>query len=74
MHQRNQPCSHFWLKLMRYWCNMDFNPHELPDDTALGDAIYAALLALIEQKSPIGRTLTVNDDKVKERVDGEILQ
>lgn len=51
-----------------------FNPRELPDDTAFGDAIYAALLALIEQKSPIGRTLTVNDDKVKERVDGEILQ
>lgn len=46
-----------------------FNPHELPDDTAFGDAIYAALLALIEQKSPTGRTLTVNDDKVKERVD-----
>ena len=54
--------------------NQPFDPRTLPRDTAFGDAIYAALLALIEQKSPTGRTLTVNDDKVKERVDGEILQ
>lgn len=50
---------------MQYWRS---------DETMFGDAIYAALLALIEQKSPTGRTLTVNDDKAKERVDGEVLQ
>jgi hypothetical protein len=42
-----------------------FDPRTLPRDTAFGDAIFAALMASVEAKSPIGRTLTVND-KMKE--------
>ena len=43
-----------------------FDPRALPRDTAFGDAIFAALMAAVDTKSPIGRTLRMND-KVKEQ-------
>ena len=42
-----------------------FDPRALPRDTAFGDAIFAALMAAVDTKSPIGRTLRIND-KVKD--------
>ena len=42
-----------------------FDPRTLPRDTAFGDAIFAALMAAVDTKSPIGRTLRMND-KVKD--------
>ncbi len=38
-----------------------FDPRALPRDTAFGDAIFAALMAAVETRSPIGRTLQMND-------------